>query len=161
MQQGKELIQKELDQNKTLGKLVRLDIGDLIKAHPLVKGVLSGFKKYVDEAEPSKKDRPKLILIVTDNVSSPSVNLMTGDKSKPSENARLITIELHAEKNKMRKVLIKQPTKVNNMLGIFHEGDGEGERDLSLFVEGVIVNVIAQLAIIGSITAVNQSFYNE
>lgn len=84
---------------------------------------------------------------------------MKTDRSTPSDSTRLIVIELWAVKNGSRKLLVKQPTKVNNMLGIFHENDAEAERDLSMAVEGMIMQVMSQLAIIGAVTAVNNAFY--
>lgn len=47
------------------------------------------------------------------------------------------------------------------MLGIFHENDAEAERDLSMAVEGMIVQVVSQIAVVGAITAVNNAFYDE
>lgn len=131
----------------------------MIKAHPLIKGVLSSFHKYVEGAEENKKSRPKARIVVTDTVTSGFQGIMKSSKSDPNEACRLITISLEVEKEKFNKVLIKQSAKAHPNLGTFYENDFEADRETAMFVEGLVGHVISELAVIGLVTATSHAFY--
>lgn len=152
-------MEKENQEIQKKGKLVKLNIEDLIKAHPLIKGVLSHFHKYVEEAEPNKKDRPRAKIIITDTVSVGFKGIMKTAKDDPNETCRLITVSLEVEKNKFNKLLIKQSAKAHPNLGTFYENDFEADRDVAMFVEGLVGHVISELAVVGLVTATSNAFY--
>lgn len=132
----------------------------MIKAHPVIMGVLQGFSKYVEDAEPVKSKRPKLRLNIKDTVTSGYQGIKL-DRSESSEPGRVIIPELSVEVDKKIHLLHKRTIKVSNTVGIFHEGDFEAERDVAKLVEGIIANLITELAIVGAITAANNKRYNE
>lgn len=123
-------------------------------------GVLQGFSKYVEGAEPVKSKRPKLRLNVKDTVTSGYQGIKL-DRSESSEPSRLIIPELSVEVDKRIHLLHKRTIKVSNTVGIFYEGDFEGERDVAKLVEGIVANLITELAIVGAITATNNKMHNE
>lgn len=123
-------------------------------------GVLQGFSKYIEGVEPVKSKRPKLRLNVKDTVTSGYQGIKL-DRSESSEPSRLIIPELSVEVDKQIHLLHKRSIKVSNTIGIFHEGDFEAERDVAKLVEGIVANLITELAIVGAITATNNKRYNE
>lgn len=154
-------MEKEKQESQKKGKLVKLNIEDLIKAHPLIKGVLSHFHKYVEGAEPNKADRPKARIIVSDTITTGFQGIMKTSKDDPNETCRLITVSLEVEKNKFNKLLIKQSAKAHPNLGTFYENDFEADRDVAMFVEGLVGHVISELAVVGLVTATSNAFYEQ
>lgn len=127
----------------------------MIKAHPLIKGVLSSFESYAEKCEPSKKLRPKLRVSTKDLADAGFQGVMKTSKSETTEPSRIFHLELIVEKNKRQELLIRKSAKIHPSLGSFYEGDAEGERDVALFVEGMVGQVISELAVVGAITAIN------
>lgn len=152
-------MEKEKQEVQKKGNLIKLSIEDLIKAHPLIKGVLSSFHKYVEGAEEDKKERPKARIVVTDTINVGFKGIMKTSKDDPNETCRLITISLEVERKGFNKVLIKQGAKTHPNLGTFYENDLEADRDVAMFVEGLIGHVISELAVVGLVTATSNSFY--
>lgn len=154
-------MEKEKKKQVLAPKLIKLNIEDLIKAHPLIKGVLSSFHKYVENAEPSKKDRPKARIVVNDNISVGFQGIMKTSKEETNETCRLITVSLEVEKNKFNKLLIKQSAKAHPNLGTFYENDHKADREVAMFVEGLVGHVISELAVVGLVTATSNAFYEQ
>ena len=151
MEQEKQEIQKR-------GKLVKLNLEDLFKAHPLVKGVLSNFHKYVESVEPNKKLRPKARFQFKDTVNTGFQGIMKTEKNDTNESCRLISVSLEVERYGINKVIISKSAKAHTNLGTFYENDLEGDRDVAMFIEGLIGEFISELAMVGLLTATLNSF---